>query len=572
MNQPLALPPDVLPAEDVIDLYQYWRLFRRWWWALGLAFVLGALAAYGFSKIQQPVYRAETRILVSQAASSDLTDTYRDILVGERLVKTYAEIITSDAVLDRVAEIVGEEALESADITVSPVKETQLLTVQVEHTDPEIAATIANEIMRVFSEYMRQVQTQRFAESKANLQAQLTTLQSEIEQLQEQLAALGTPETDAERAQQQQLQALLTQQQAAYTSLLRSFEEVRLAEAQAVDTILVVDPATPPENPVRPRVLFNTLLGGVLALVAAAGLIVLIEMLDDRIRSPEVVERLTDYPLLGMIAHIDAADAGHSLVVREHPRDPVSEAYRVVRTNLQFAEVQSPIRTLVVTSAGPGEGKTTTAANLALAMAQAGRKVVLVDADLRKPMQHQVFGLSNAQGLTSALMHPEIAADRFLQRVDAGGGQSLWVMPSGPVPPNPAEVVGARRMQELLDELATFADVVVLDTPPVLVVADPALLAQMSDGVLLVTRLGVTHEQGMKRALEQLRYAEARVVGIVVNDMTARDGGYYYQYYHTYYHEDGQNGAGGDTGGVRKVRKRTETRKNRLAKMFSLGR
>ena len=567
MNTPLVTP-DMLTDEDTIDLRQYWLLIRRWWWAFVLALLLGALAAYIASQFQQPIYRAETRISVSQSSSSDLNDIYRDIIIGERLVKTYAEIMKSDAVLALVAETVGEEALEEAEISVSPVRDTQLLTVAVEHPDPELAATIANEVVRVFSAYMRRVQTERFAESKANLQAQMERVQAEIEQLQQQLDALGTPETEAEQTRQQQLQTLLTQQQAAYTTLLRSYEEVRLAEAQAVDSIVVIDPATPPERPVRPRVLLSTLLGGVLALVAVGAVVVLIEVLDDRVRSPEVIERLTGLPMIGAIAHIEGTNGDGVLVAREQPRAPVSEAYRVVRTNLQFAEVQSPLHSLVVTSSEPGEGKTTTAANLALVMAQAGRKVVLVDADLRKPMVHRLFQLSNAHGLTSALMHPEIAVDRFLQRVDAGGGQTLWVLPSGPLPPNPAEVVGSRRMQELLDELMTFADIVILDTPPVLVVADPALLAQMSDGVLLVTRVNMTHRQALQRAIEQLRYAEARIVGVVVNDMTARDGGYYYYAYSQYYHHD--DGSGGD--GTRPERKRRRvdaSRKGMVARLLS---
>lgn len=216
----------------------------------------------------------------------------------------------------------------------------------------------------------------------------------------------------------------------------------------------------------------------------------------------------------------------NELVTVSEPRSPISEAYRTLRTNLDFASLDQALKTLVVTSAGVGEGKSTTLANLAVASAQTGRNVILVDSDLRRPTMHQVFGLSNEAGLTTVIMDEEAMA---APPVQDSGIEGLSVLTSGPQPPNPAELVGSKRMSDVIARLAERADQVFFDTPPVVAVTDAAVLATKVDGVLLVVRAGRTRREHARSAVHRLQQINARLVGTVLTNVQMGAGfqGYY---------------------------------------------
>jgi capsular exopolysaccharide synthesis family protein len=214
------------------------------------------------------------------------------------------------------------------------------------------------------------------------------------------------------------------------------------------------------------------------------------------------------------------------LITISEPRSAISEAYRTLRTNLDFASLAKALKTLVITSAGVGEGKSTTLANLAVVSAQAGRKVTLVDADLRRPAVHKIFGLSNEAGLTTVMMEGSALNSLPLQ---ATGIEGLSVLTSGPLPPNPAELMGLRRMEELVAALAEVADQVFFDTPPVVAVTDAAVLATKVDGVLLVVSAGKTRRDHARTAVQRLEQINARLVGTVLTNVQMGAGftGYY---------------------------------------------
>jgi non-specific protein-tyrosine kinase len=214
------------------------------------------------------------------------------------------------------------------------------------------------------------------------------------------------------------------------------------------------------------------------------------------------------------------------LTAVSEPRSPISEAYRTLRTNLDFASLDQALKTLVVTSAGVSEGKSTMLANLAVVSAQAGRRVVLVDADLRRPTLHEVFGLDNEVGLTTLMMDEAALASPPLQDT---GIEGLSVLTSGPLPPNPAELMGSRRMEEVVAVLADQADQVFFDTPPVVAVTDAAVLATKVDGVLLVIRAGKTRREYARTAVQRLEQINARLIGTVLTDVQLGAGfeGYY---------------------------------------------
>ncbi len=221
------------------------------------------------------------------------------------------------------------------------------------------------------------------------------------------------------------------------------------------------------------------------------------------------------------------------------PRSPIAEAYRVLRTNIQFGSVDKPVRSLLVTSVDSMEGKSTTVANLAVVMAQAGKRVVIVDADLRRPTQHKYFELPNDRGLTTALLDGQTPVCDHLQ---ATGLDNLYLLSSGPLPPNPAELLGSQRMGQVIEELAKQADVLVFDSPPLLAVTDAALLARQLDGTLVVVDAGGTRRGSVARAFDALRASGAHVLGAALNRIIPARSGYYhsYYYYHYYYSEDGQ--------------------------------
>lgn len=215
-------------------------------------------------------------------------------------------------------------------------------------------------------------------------------------------------------------------------------------------------------------------------------------------------------------------------LITDNPKSGVAEAYRAVRTNIQFYNVGDKLRRLLVTSAGPSEGKSTTLSNLAITFAQAGNRVIVIDADLRRPYLHRIFQVSNLRGLTSALV-----GNATLEEVILGTNvPSLEIIPSGPIPPNPSEMLGSTRMQEFLDQLADHADIIIIDSPPVVAVTDAAVLAQVVDGVILVASAGLVTRDMAQRAKAQLEAVKAKILGVVLNGVKDEGAGYYYYYYY----------------------------------------
>ncbi len=219
-------------------------------------------------------------------------------------------------------------------------------------------------------------------------------------------------------------------------------------------------------------------------------------------------------------------DRSSSLITVTTPRSPVSEAYRTLRTNLEFSSLDKPLKTLVVTSPGPEEGKSTTLANLAVTLAQAEKQVILVDCDLRRPSQHEIFGQSNDVGLTTMVVDEKAMSQPPLLEIGVPG---LLLLPSGPLPPNPSELVGSRRMQEIIAALSERADIVLFDAPPIIAVTDAAVLASRVDGVLLVVKAGGTKRDHAQKAKALLEKVNAHLVGAVLNNVKMDTS--YYSYY-----------------------------------------
>ena len=277
----------------------------------------------------------------------------------------------------------------------------------------------------------------------------------------------------------------------------------------------------------------------------AAGVIFLIEYLDDTIKTMEDVERILHVPVIGYIAELRGnfkTDEG--LYVVRQPRSPVSEAFRLLRTNLEFAGVDHPIRRLLVTSTGPNEGKTTVVVNLAAVFAQGGKKVVIMDADLRRPKVHRFLGLGNQLGL-SDLFRGNVTLPMVSQSIS--DLENVSVITTGSLPPNPAELLASAKMDHILDEVGRGSDILIVDSPPSLV-ADVQILAAKVDGVIMVIHPGHTKSDSALATMEQLKHAGARVVGVVLNRIPRHRAEYYggYRHYSPYHSESHYYGGGVD--------------------------
>ena len=553
-----------------MELRQYGAILRRWLWFILLGTVLVGGVTYVVSRNTTPVYQATSTIFVDQASNIN-ESVYGTIIASERQAQTFAQLMLTRPVLDAVTARLGLVELKS-DVSVQPIQDTQLIRVDVEDTDKELATQIANTIPEIFVEQHTERQLQKFKGSRDSLDKEIRALSTNISQVQTKISELEaiTNRTSAQDADLSRFQDSLQQYRNSYANLVKSFEDLRLNEARATDTVSIVEPAEVPKKPIRPRVLLNTLLGLLVGMVLAVGGVLLIEYLDDTLKNPDDVVQALKLSTLGAIPRTrqDSGDpdAERQLVTFLNPKSPVSEAYRVLRTNIQFSSLDKPIRTLLVTSANPSEGKSTTASNLAAVMAQTGQRVVLIDTDLRRPVIHKVFNIPNNLGLTSALLtNPDAATVSHL--IQPTQIKNLSVLTSGPLPPNPSELLGSHRMGALIEALNSVADIIIFDSPPVLAVTDSAVLARQLDGVLLVVDSGETREPLARRAAEEMSKVGAQILGVALNRLSPTNtDGYYYYYYHHYYGDgdksDGDkktrnpNGTGGSGEGATPTQER----------------
>lgn len=531
-----------------LELKQYLRIFGRWLWFIILCVVGAAGSAYVTSSFSIPIYQASATIMLDNTTA----DPYarRDIWEAEVTARTYADWMENRQSLAEIAAKLGlsTELLDEVitDITVELVRDTRLMRLNVEGVSPEVITAVATLLPEVFIRKVNESQTSGFRESRLRLEGQLATLREQIELAQIEIDEIGNAPSAADEIRLTQLRSELAMQQNSYATVLQSYETLRLAETQSVDKFVVTSAPELPKAPIRPRVLVNTMLAGIVGGMLALGFIFLIEYLDDRFRTPQDLVNLVNLPILGTIAQMADQNNGRwnrqkrlnaakrVLIAAQEPRHPITEAYRGLRTNLRFSSVDASLKTILVTSTSPGEGKTVTAANLAAVIAQSGRSVIVVDADLRKPQLHTMFDVPKIPGLTDLLVQPDVAVDLFMRPTAI---PHLQIIPSGEEPPNPAELLGSQRMGKLIDQLCELAEVVIFDAPPVLPVTDAQILAERLQGVLFVVDAQQTTRTLFVRAIERLLQTEARFLGVVYNRMTrsARSSYGYYDEYSVYY-------------------------------------
>lgn len=446
----------------------YVRILRDRW-LLIVAITAGAAAlAHGYTLITKPVYQATGQLFVAVTGSDSVGDLNQGNVFAQSRVASYVILATGSTVRSTVADRLDlDPATLIGTISASNPAQSVLINISAVHSDPVAAARIADTAAQVLVDLVDDVESVGGADS-------------------------GTTPVGPTPV-----------------------------------GLTIVEQATPPRAPIAPNALQNLAVGMFIGLALGVGTTLLIEVLDTRLRGRSSIEKLTDTSILGAL-HTESADAAQLVVASTESYSRRAESFRQLRTHLQFASIDGGLRSIMVTSSIPGEGKSTIAANLALVLAEAGNSVLLVDADLRRPRQHDLFGLEATVGLTT-LLTGRIDLDDATQPVDGAG--RLAVLTSGELPPNPSELLGSAAMERALARMESAFDVVVIDTPPLINVSDPTALSTLATGVLLVASAdGRLHRDELRQSLESLSFVQAKLLGVVLNRVEAVRGEQSYAY------------------------------------------
>jgi non-specific protein-tyrosine kinase len=555
-----------------MELKSYIAPLRKWWWLIVASTLIAAVSSYLAVSQQAPIYQARATLLLGSAINNP-NPNGTEFWLSQQLAQTYTDIAQRDIVRTSTMESLGLAWLPT--YTARAVPDTQLIEITVTDTSPERAMIVANELAKQLIAQTPTSKQEDGGQREGFINAQLDELEAKIEETnaeilskQEELAGLFSARQIADT--QSQIAALEAKQntlQSNYASLLASTTQ------GASNTLSVIEEATVPQYPVGPEKLMTVLTSAAIGFSLAVAAAYLLEYLDDTLKSPDDVEAAVTLPTLAGIADFKTNGGGrYDLVTLKQPRAPVSEAYRGLRTALLFTNVDRKVKLVLITSANPGEGKSITSANLGVVLAQAGHRVLIIDADLRRPVQHRIFGLPDTQGLTNLLtgMHTvrnesAVTSSEVISPVSdavyATQQPGLFVMPSGPIPPNPAELIGSAKMKTLLESAARRFDFVILDSPPILAATDSVILgAGVVDATLLIVGAGSTRRNQLKQAVQQLREVNANVAGVILNRMTAKSGEYYYYYYRSAYYRENSEESSGQGGAGKPVKKKRSER------------
>jgi len=465
-------------------------------WRRRVAILLAVLVIVGFSMVisssRPTVFQATAEVLVqSSGVELALDPNSRPRTDPGRLVETEIRILASPPVKDAVRVAIGEAPAVSA----TPAGDADVIAIRARSNSAERAATTANAYADAYVSVRHQQTDQAINAAAAEIQKRLTELQPQVD----------TTQGDAH-------DSALAQQ----TALRQQLDRVQVLRAVKSGAAQVVTSAALPTSPVSPRPGRAGLLAGVGGLGLAVAVALLLETMDDSLRNKAQLARATDLPVLATIPTVGGGFVSlgrPSVVSLTTPRSPATEAYRTLRTAVQFLPLEA-VTMIQVTSPTAGDGKTTTLANLGVALARAGQQVALVCCDLRRPKLHEFFGMTNDIGFTSVLLG-KVPLSAALQQVP--DQDRLYVLASGPLPPNPSELLSSRRAREVLASLRAEAEIVLIDSPPVLPVSDAMIIAGLVDVTFLVCAADRTSTRDVTRAVEQLRQVGAPLAGAILN-------------------------------------------------------
>jgi succinoglycan biosynthesis transport protein ExoP len=459
------------------------------------------------SLLKTPVYAGRAELLLQSQTAESLFDPTTGVRGDPvREIQNEIRILSSQPVRAAVRDAIGS----APEVMAAPIGQTDIIQVTATSPDPQRAALLANTYANSYIDYRRKQAVDNVLEAAQQVQTKISDLQKQID------AAPAGGQKDS-----------LVQAQSVFRQKL---DQLQVDGTLKRGAALLVTPATAPTSPVAPNPVRSGVLGLALGLVLGLGLAFVRDLLDDSVKSKEEFERAAlGVPVLGLIPVVAAwrtKDEAY-LISLADPTSPAAEAYRTVRTSIQFLGLEQPMRTLQITSANAQEGKTTTLVNLAVALARSGQSVAVVCCDLRRPRVHEFFGLTNEVGFTSVLLG-KVPLAGAMQEVP--GQARLSLLASGPLPPNPSELLSSKRTVEVLGSLQAEYDIVLIDSPPVLPVTDALVLSGRVDATLLIGVAGATTRKEVNRTVELLRQVDAPLVGAVLNGVSV-EGSYSYQYY-----------------------------------------
>jgi len=544
--------------EQVTHFQDYLEIFRR---RLGIAvlfcFTIVIIVTVG-SFLMDPVYRATVTLLIDVESPDVLTTTGtvalepQSYLSYKEYYQSQEEIITSMGIM---RQVFNEFKLGSSKdykgkkesvkqfvntILVTPVRDTRLLKISVDNEDPKLAAQIANRIAEIY------VKRNLYYISRDEV---LNLLKNEYLQLQRKLSEYTKVYKGKHPKMirlKQELKEMIEKIERAKNSTFNSKmlgnkneqnEYLVIFEGFKANNVSIQDSAEVPEIPIKPKKSINIALAIVVGIFGGICMAFLFEYLDDTIKSVDDLARLTTLPFLGNVPDITKLSGRmnaieRDMLVHKNPKNPVAETYRSIRTGITFSSSEkNSMRVLSITSPGPQEGKTTTVCNVAIALAQAGKRILLVDGDLRIPRLHTIFDYKNEKGLSDFLSGHGIFED-LIQKTAV---ENLFLISGGPNPPNPSELLSGKKIEEFINAARKDFDMVLFDSPPIGVVTDAAVLARVMDGVILVVDAGKTHKRVFPRILNLFGNAKEKILGIVLNRISISKSIPYHYYYSHYY-------------------------------------
>ncbi len=484
-----------------MTLRDYWRVVIRRSWIVIAAIIATTAPAIALSLRQEAVYQADADMLIRTLPGESVFGSGQQNVNPDRLVQNEISVLEGDAVYARLKQNLGLDD-DPPEVTGSAFNDADVITASVESGDPQTAATLANAYVQAYIDVKREQAVEGMTAASTELQSKMTELQAQIDQLDAKIDASSTDDDTTAEADRRSLDDQLA-------IFRQRIDQLQVDAALSAGNAELIRPASAPTEPVKPTPVRTATLAAVVGLLLGLGAAFLIDHLDDSVRTEDDLARLgPDIPVLAVVPTVNTKD--NRPVSIAAPESPPVEAYRNLRTNVQFLGIERKMRLIQVTSTRPGEGKTTTAANLAVVLSQTGANVVLVDADLRKPDLHRMFAIDGSNGLTNNLAGDPM--ELTIQRIT----DQLWVIVGGPVPPNPSELLSGRRMDAFCDELARRFDFVIIDSAPLLAVSDGAAVSRHVDGVLLVAQSKRVSLPQMQDSLAILERVGAPVLGVVL--------------------------------------------------------
>jgi capsular exopolysaccharide synthesis family protein len=514
-----------------MEFKEYASALKKWAWLIALAAVLAGGISYWSSSRMAPIYQASAVVRVGQYLQS-ANPGGGDFATSQQLAQSYAQMVRRQSILQATIDTLGWNArweVLAGQVNAIAVPNSPLIRIIVIDSNPQRAKVIADEIARQLILQSPTPSEQQEEQERAFVNQQIASLQEKIQSGEAEITELEAKmdlEVSATGLQATQGQIALVQQkinnwQGNYVRLLD------LRRGSRTNHLSIDEPAFIPSAPINTNnALSNVLLAASIGFLLAAAGAILLEHSDDRIKTPDDVDTVLKLPCLGTISSLETTkDPSSILVSGLSPTSPISEMYRVLRTRLEFLGLRNSPAVMLVTSPGPGDGKTTTACNLAITIARDGRRVILVDADLRQPSIHRVFGVPNPDGLSTLLLDENRSLESALLQHPSTG---LRFLRSGPLPPNPGELLNSEMLRRRLAQMREIADVVVIDSPAVLAGADATILGAQCTGAIMIVNAQQTRRNAAQQAKAIFDQVGLKFQGVVLNAYSASTVSYHH--------------------------------------------